>query len=92
MICTVEEAKRKTCPMMSPIMSGFVPGVNIGDYPQWCGAYCMADGCMMWQWQEGITDTLVDEVQTVNDAHPGWTAQQCYDSLPKRGHCGLTHK
>jgi hypothetical protein len=86
---TEEQARTKWCPMTRNL-SSFVWKTsheyitkeieNIGS--------CIASDCMVWRRIE------IDAVQVskVNTEHPEWTGQQCYDSLPQRGYCGLGGK
>jgi hypothetical protein len=80
---TIEEAKKKTC----PIMSHWVAGQNLGDNPQWAWSYCLADDCAMWQaFPELWKDTDTGKFYGCDSIPPTRELQ------PTAGCCGLITK
>jgi hypothetical protein len=81
-----EVAKTKWCPMVRNDWHGSATNRGYKGDTEYCT--CIASDCMMWRWIEiGVT-----EVSKVNEKHPEWTGQQCYDSISRKGYCGLGGK
>ena len=95
---TEEEAKKLWCPNVRYLAVFIKDGHRecTGAYNRGAGdsnigtSLCIASSCAMWRWWSN--EDIVDVVQRVNNIHPEWSAQQCYDSIKHQGYCGLAGK
>jgi len=93
MIITEQEAKLKWCPFVR--MGYAFDGGGSFAYPfnrydnDLEGLGCKGPDCMAWRYVQESDEEITKRVQEILDAKPDLSAQEAYDSLPKRGFCGL---